>query len=100
MKLIFRSLFIFLLIQSCTSIEDKPIVDRTIRHIRGVNITCADETVLSQADVEKWKSWKINTVRINFNKDDLLDPYSGDPKRNCWNPYEKKKKKWRNGSDG
>lgn len=70
-----------------------------VKHIRGINITCANETVLYKSDIETWKSWKINTVRLNFNKDDLLDPYSNNPTENAWNPYLKnvvKLKQWLN----
>jgi len=75
------------------------------KHIRGINITCADETVLSKLDIETWKSWKINTVRINFNKDDLTKLYTNEPSSNIWNPYLKNKERlkqwlqWFNESD-
>jgi hypothetical protein len=64
---------------------------KPITYIRGTNITCASETKLARSDIEKWKSWNINTVRINFNKDDILDPYSDEPGKTIWDPYKASK---------
>lgn len=52
---------------------------------RGANLTCADETTLDAADFARWKSWGINLIRINFNRDDngLAAPADDDP----WQPY-------------
>lgn len=85
-------LYLVLLVIFCACDGDNPTEPRKpINYIRGINITCANETKLTRSDIEKWKSWNINTVRINFNKDDILDPYSGDPVRTIWNPYNKNK---------
>jgi hypothetical protein len=95
-------LTLVLFLSSCdgnTSTEPR----KPINYIRGTNITCSNETKLTRSDIDKWKSWNINTVRINFNKDELLDPYSGNPKSDIWNPYQKNKERlkewleWMNG---
>lgn len=55
---------------------------------RGANITCAEETEISAGDVALWKAWGINLVRINFNKDDLMNYKSGTPTPDdVWVPY-------------
>ena len=61
---------------------------------RGANITCADETSLTADDFARWKSWGINLIRINFNKDDLLDIASNPPAAtDPWQPYVKNRAK-------
>jgi len=86
MKILFY-LILVLFLYSCNG-DTSTELRKPINYIRGINITCANETKLTRSDIEKWDSLNINTVRINFNKDDILNPYSGDPKRSVWDPYK------------
>lgn len=65
--------------------------------IRGGNLSLANDTELTEEDFVLWHYWGINTLRINFNKDDFEDAYSDAPEEgNLWKPYENNIQKMEN----
>jgi len=93
-KYAFITSLIFSLCISCATTEKNTLHTKfEVKNSRGINITCADETVLKKSDIEIWKNWNINCVRINFNKDDITNCYSDSPNTDVWKPYRKNKDK-------
>lgn len=66
--------------------------------IRGGNLSLANDTELTKDDFVMWHHFGINTLRINFNKNEFEDPYSDGPEEdNLWKPYKyniKKMEAW------
>lgn len=64
-------------------------VDLSYDRMRGGNLSLAEDTELSEEDFVRWKQWGVNTLRVNFNKDDLSNPYSDQPTdEDLWIPYK------------
>ena len=48
-----------------------------------------NDNPLAASDFDVWKSWGVNLVRFNFEKDDTADVYSGNPTNgDVWQPYQ------------
>lgn len=81
-----------LLVFSCSKPSYNPApTEKSIKHIRGTNITCTEHTHLSKGDLQVWKDWGINTVRVNFDKDDEVNVLLDAPQGDIWKPYKVKK---------